>query len=298
MLDGLAALVLHATLMLVGAPLLAGLIRWGQARLAGRAGPSPLQPYRELRRLCRKQPVMPESASTLFTAAPIAALAATIVAALLTPSFTLGMATEPLADLVVIAGLLASGGVALAMGAVDAGTASGGAGVSRGTPAAVAAASGVLLAIFVVALLTGTTNLDAAAAQASESGLRPPLLLAFAAMLMAAAGDGDERSLPDHSGRLLAVAEAACMLRKLTWFSLLVAAFMPFGIASTGSGLLGWLGGLAAWALKIGLLAGAFAAFRALRASMPLARHLEFLGMAALLSLLAAVLAFISQGLA
>ena len=42
------------------APLLPGLVQHLKARLQGRRGPSPLQPYRELRRLWGKSTVDPE----------------------------------------------------------------------------------------------------------------------------------------------------------------------------------------------------------------------------------------------
>ena len=71
-----------------------GFIRLVKARLLGRAGPSPLQPWRDLARLFRKQSVVAEGASWLFRAAPSTAFAATFAAALLVPSFVLGMTTS------------------------------------------------------------------------------------------------------------------------------------------------------------------------------------------------------------
>ncbi|MEJ1979375.1 MAG: hypothetical protein WDN49_28025 [Acetobacteraceae bacterium] len=59
-LGGLLALVLHAALMAATAPLLVGLVRWLKARLLGRVGAPVLQPWLDLRRLVRKQPVVAE----------------------------------------------------------------------------------------------------------------------------------------------------------------------------------------------------------------------------------------------
>ena len=96
-----------------------------RARLAGRAGASPLQPWRDLIRLLRKQTVLAESASSVTIDAPAACAAATAVAACLVPSFTLGMTFAPFADLLLIAGLLIAARASLALAAMDAGTAPG-----------------------------------------------------------------------------------------------------------------------------------------------------------------------------
>ena len=99
---GVLTLALHAALVLAAAPLLAGLRALVRARLLGRAGPDVLQPCRDLARLLRKHPVLPDTTSWLFTAVPFVCLAVAVTAALLVPSFALGMATAPLADLISI----------------------------------------------------------------------------------------------------------------------------------------------------------------------------------------------------
>ena len=101
-LVGLATLILHAALMLGLAPVLVGYLRWLKARLIGRVGSSVLQPWRDLVRLARKQPVLAENASWLFAGAPGVAFAATLAAAALVPGFALGMATAPISDLLAI----------------------------------------------------------------------------------------------------------------------------------------------------------------------------------------------------
>src|SRR5690242_589571 len=96
---GIAAQLLHAALTFAAAPVLIGVVRLAKARLLGRAGPSIWQPWRDLIRLGRKQPVLAENASPLFRAAPQVACTAIAAAAMLVPSFGLGMVTAPLSDL-------------------------------------------------------------------------------------------------------------------------------------------------------------------------------------------------------
>ena len=52
------------------APLLPGLVQHWKARLQGRRGPTPLQPYRELRRLWGKSAVDVEGAGIVYRLAP------------------------------------------------------------------------------------------------------------------------------------------------------------------------------------------------------------------------------------
>ena len=115
---GFVAFVLHVALMLAAAPVVAGLVRRLKARLIGRAGPPPWQPWREIVRLSRKQPVVAENASFVFRWAPYVVFAATLAAAALVPSFALHMTTAPIADLIVLAGLLSLGRAALALAAM------------------------------------------------------------------------------------------------------------------------------------------------------------------------------------
>ena len=123
-----------------------------QARLAGRAGPSLLQPWRDLIRLLRKQAVLAESASGVTEIAPCCAERRSPCRACLVPSFTLGMALAPFADLLAIAGLLAVARCSMALSAMDAGTAPGGMAASRTMLLGCLAEPALLLVLFVLAL--------------------------------------------------------------------------------------------------------------------------------------------------
>jgi formate hydrogenlyase subunit 4 len=311
------AQALHAFLVLAAAPLLAGLIRRIKSRLLGRAGPPVVQPWRDLIRLSRKDRVVADGASILFRAAPFAVFGCVYAAALLVPSFALGMAFAPLSDLLVIAGLLGAARCALALAGMDAGTAFGGIGASREMTFAAFAEPAFLLVIFTFALLAGTTNLDAAATLLSDGalGLRVSLGLAFCATVIAGLTDSGrypadnpathleltmvhEASALEYSGRDLALIELAGALRLLVWFDLIGAAFAPFGMASADSGLPGWIAGLGAWAGKLALMAACLAVFETSRAKMRVFRVPELLGAAVLLGVLAALLLFVSQGFA
>jgi formate hydrogenlyase subunit 4 len=300
-------------LMLAAAPGLAGLIRRVEARLLGRMGQPLSQPYRDLERLMRKQPVIPENASPLFEAAPLVSLAAVAAAVFLVPSFASGMATAPIADLLVVAGLLALSRVVLALGGMDAGTAFGGIGASRGMAYGALAEPALFLVIFALGLFAGTTNLDGIAALVRDSGPRASFAFALVATGLVAIADagripiGNPTARPElsmvhqgaaleYSGRHLALIDFAAALKLLLWLTLIAAIYAPYGMAPAGSGPLAWAIGLAAWAGKMLVLALGLALLETAIARMRLFRAPKFLGFALVLALLAAVFLFVAEG--
>lgn len=308
---------LHLALVLAAAPLVVGGVRWLKARMMGRIGPHPLQPWRDLVKLLRKRPVLAENASWISRAAPYVAVAAAVAALALVPSFARGMAFAPLSDLLLIAGLLALGRVALALAGMDVGTAFGGLGAAREMSFAALAEPALLLAVLSFAILAGTTGLEPIAAtfQDGALGLRVSLMLALIALCAVAVAENaripvdnpsthleltmvHEAMILEASGRHLALWEAASALRLTLWLALIVAVFLPFGAAPAGFAPIGWVLGVVAWVAKMALLCFALAAFESAIAKMRVFRVPEFLGVALLLGLLGAILLFVSTRLA
>ncbi len=305
------AQVAHVALMLVAAPTLIGVIRSMQARLVGRAGPPLLQPWQDLARLLRKQPVMAESASEVFTVAPLLSAAAVAVAAVLVPSFTLGMTLAPFADLLAIAGLLALARCSIALAGMDAGTALGGLGASRTMVIACLSVPALVLAIFTLGLLAGSSNLDVVAAMQQESGTgwRTGAGLALIATVLVAIADAAtglaappelamqrEAMALEFSGRDLAVIDTTEALRLLVWFDLIIVMFLPFGIAPAGAGLTALLLGFICWVAKLLVLTAALALLQTLMGRLRPMHVPHLLGVAILLGLLAVVLLFAGMG--
>ena len=314
---GLLTQLLHLALVLAAAPLVVGGTRWLKARLMGRVGADPWQPWRDFLKLLRKTPVLAENASWISRAAPYAGAGAALAAAVLVPSFARGMALSPLADLVLVAGLLALGRVALALAGLDVGTAFGGLGAAREMTFAALAEPALLIAVMTLAILTGTTGLDGIAAllQDGTLGLRVSLGLALVALLAVAVAENaripvdnpathleltmvHEAMILEASGRHLALWEAAGALRLTLWLALLAAIFFPFGTAPAGFAPVAWLIGLLAWVVKMAALCLALALFESAIAKMRVFRVPEFLGAALLLGLLGALLLFVSTRLA
>ncbi len=320
MIQGLASALtqlLHILLVLAVAPLLVGFVRLVKARLMGRRGPPLLQPWRDLAKLLRKRPVLAEGASGITPAAPYVACAATLFAATLVPGFAQGMLLAPLADLLLLAGLLALARVALALAGMDVGTAFGGMGAARELSFSAFAEPVLLLCILVLAMIAGTTNLDAMVLAFREGGVGLRVSLALIAVALLAVGLVENARMPadnpathleltmvheamilEASGRHLALWEMQAALKLLVWMALLSAVFVPWGIAPAGGGPAAWLLGLGLWLAKIFVLSFALAVFESAIAKMRVFRIPEFLGAALLLAALAVALLFVSTGLA
>ena len=245
--------MIHIGLIIAAAPTVAGLMDWLDARFAGRAGPPVLQPWRDLVRLSRKTPVVVESVSMVSHHAQAACLAATLSAAALVPSFTLGMVLSPLADILVIVSFLTMARVAAAMVGFDAGAALPGLRQQAVSALAVIAEPALMLAIATPALMSGSLNLDVIISQQREGMLLPATASALAVTALLALAFADIAGAADHGanqtqdGVDLAVSWMATWIRRLIWINLISNVFLPLGIAGMDSGPLAWLTGLAVW---------------------------------------------------
>src|SRR5262249_52903960 len=178
-------------LVLLLAPLLTGLVRKLKARLLRRQGPPLLQPYRDLLRLMRKEVVLAENASWLFRVIPYLIFAATWVAAALVPTFATGLIFSWSADLIAILALLGSARFFLALAGMDVGTSFGGIGSSREVMIATLAEPAMIMIVFTLALVAGSTQLSTVAGVmlSSSVGLRVSLGLALIALILVAVAE-------------------------------------------------------------------------------------------------------------
>jgi len=303
-------------LVLLLAPLLTGFVRKIKARLLRRRGASIVQPYRDLLRLLRKDVVLAENASWLFRITPYLVFAATWVAAALVPTFATGLIFSWTADLIALIALLASARFFLALAGMDVGTSFGGIGSSREVMIASLAEPAMLLIVFTLALVAGSTQLSTIAAFMASSavGLRVSLGLALIALIMVAIAENaripvdnpathleltmvHEAMVLEYSGRHLAMIEFAASLKLLLYVSLLASLFAPWGMAVADHGLFAYAIGAATYAGK--LAAGGFllALFETMVAKMRVFRVPQFLGAALMLGFLGTLLLFVSRSL-
>ena len=104
--------------------------------------------------------MLAENASWLFRSAPYMIFAATWVAAALVPTFATGLHFSWTADLIAITALLGSARLFLALVGMDVGTSFGGIGSSREMMFASLAEPAMIMIVFTVALVAGSTQLS------------------------------------------------------------------------------------------------------------------------------------------
>ena len=312
-LDAVVQLV-QLLLALALAPLLTGFVRKLKAHLLRRQGPPLIQPYRDLLRLLRKEVVLAHSASWLFRVAPYLIFATTWIAAALVPTFASGLVFSYAADMIAIVALLGSARFMLALAGLDVGTSFGGIGSSREMMIASLAEPAMLMVVFTLSLLAGSTQLSSIAAslQSPDVGLRVSLALALIGLIMVAIAENaripidnpathleltmvHEAMILEYSGRHLALIEAASYLKLLLYVSVIACVFFPWGITVSGQGLAAYLVGLAAYLAKLAGAGFLLALFETAIAKMRVFRVPDFLGAALMLGFLAALLLFVSK---
>jgi len=303
-------------IVLLTAPLLSGLVRKMKARMLRRIGPPVLQPYLDLVRLMRKEVVLAESASWLFRVIPYFIFAATWVAASLVPTFRTGLLFSWSADLIAIIALLGSARFALALAGLDVGTSFGGIGSSREVMIASLAEPAMIMIIFTLALVVGSTQLSTMAGfmESPAVGLRVSLGLALIALIMVAIAENaripvdnpathleltmvHEAMVLEFSGRHLALIELSSALKLLLYLSLIACLFVPWGLAGPGAGFGALAIGTLSYLGKLAIGAFLLALFETSIAKMRVFRVPEFLGAALMLGLLGTLLLFVSRSL-
>jgi formate hydrogenlyase subunit 4 len=301
-------------LVLALAPLLTGFVRKVKAQLLRRKGPPLLQPYRDLLRLMRKEVVLAENASWLFRVIPYLIFAATWVAAALVPTFATGLMFSWSADLIAIVALRGSVRFFLALAGMDVGTSFGGIGSSREVMIASLAEPAMIMMVFTLALIAGSTQLSTVAdfMLSPAVGLRVSLGLALIALVLVAIAENarvpvdnpathleltmvHEAMILEYSGRHLAVIELAAYLKLLLYMSLLACLFVPWGLAPAGAPAAALLVGAAAYVIKLAVGGFLLALFETSIAKMRVFRVPDFLGAALMLGLLATLLRFASR---
>jgi len=316
LIGDLSIQVTQMLVVLLLAPLLTGFVRKVKARLLRRRGPPLLQPYRDLIKLARKEAIVADGASWLFRAAPYVIFAATWVAAALVPTFATGLLFSWSADLIAITALLGSARFFLALAGMDVGTSFGGLGSSREMMFATLAEPALIMIVFSLALIAGSTQLSTVAAfmLSPEVGLRVSLALALIALVIVAVAENaripvdnpathleltmvHEAMVLEYSGRHLAMIELSSQLKLLLYVSLIACVFVPWGLAPVAAQVGAHVLGAVAYVAKLAAAGVLLAVFETSVAKMRVFRVPDFLGVALMLGLLATLLRFMSRGL-
>jgi formate hydrogenlyase subunit 4 len=299
-------IALQLLVVLALSPVLTGMMRQVRARLEGRVGPGIGQPWRDLRKLMRKQPVAPVGTSVVFRTAPLVLVASCLVVAAVVPLVSTAAVLDPVADLFAVVALLTLGTVALALAGIDTGTAFGGLGASREVTIVALVEPTLLVAIFALSVPAGSTNLGEIVTSTLDDPaqvLSPVSLLAAAALVVVIIAETGrlpvdnpsthleltmvhEAMILEYSGPDLAMVELAASMRLALFLGLLANLFLPWGVATGGNPLL-LAAGVVAVVAKVGLLGTVLAAGEVFLAKLRLFRVPELLAGSFVMGLLA-----------
>lgn len=260
--------ILQAILLLLLAPLYSGFARVMRAKMHSRTGPPLMQNYRDIRKLMTRQEVVSEQAGWIFRVTPYVNLACMFLAAMVIPALTTASPLEAAGDLILIVYLFALPRFFLAVAGLESGSSLAGIGARRELLVSALAEPILLLVIFVMALLTKTTNLGRISTEVA-TGVFPfslAYLLGLAAFAFAAyiemgklpfdLGEAEqelqEGPLAEYSGRSLAILKWSVYLKQLVLVALFMALFIPFG-AMTELSIVAFILALIVFPLKAAL---------------------------------------------
>lgn len=304
--QAIALTLAQAIVLIALSPAIVGLIRKVKARLQCRRGAGIFQPYADLRKLFRKQPVVSTTTSWIFTATPYILFASTMTAGLLVPVFASQMPLNFAGNIIAFVYLLALGTFFLILAGLDAGSVFGGMGSSREAIVASLTEPAMIMAIFAIALTAGSTNLSTIVHKTAllEGIVTDPAshVMALAALFIVALAETGrvpvdnpathleltmihEAMVLEYSGRYLALVEWASGIKLLVFLTLIANVFVPWGIATSVTpaalsiGLTVYVAKVAGLALLIGTIECMFAKLRLFRIT-------DLLGVAFILALL------------
>src|SRR3972149_10082397 len=123
--------LIELLIVMLGAPLLVGVIRKAKARLQGRRGAGMLQPFADIRKLLLKEAVVSENTSWIFRFTPCLLATTMLLSALIVPVLTTRAAPGFMGNIIALMYLFLLGTFFLALAGLDAGSAFGGMGSSR-----------------------------------------------------------------------------------------------------------------------------------------------------------------------
>jgi hydrogenase-4 component C len=237
--------VFQALLLLLVAPLFSGFVRVMRAKIQNRKGPPLIQNYLDITKLMKRQEVVSDQATWVFRVTPYISMATMFLVAMLVPVLTTFSPLGMVGDLILVVYLFTLPRVFFSLAGLDSGNTFGGISARRELLIAALIEPVLMLVVFVVALLAGSTNLGTISSQVATGAL--PLSMAFLLGLAAfafatfvemgklpydvaeAEQELQEGPLAEFSGRSLAIMKWATYLKQLVLVALFLAIFLPYG---------------------------------------------------------------------
>ncbi|MGC8628385.1 MAG: respiratory chain complex I subunit 1 family protein [Acidimicrobiales bacterium] len=151
--------LLQSLVVVVFAPLYAGVLAKAEAMVSSKRGPSIWQPYRDLAKLLRKGSAISDQASWVFQGAPFVIFACYLTVSAIVPVITsVPLPLAFLADLIGGAFVLSLAAFAGSLAAMDTASPEGGLGASRATWIGSLVEPALILVFFTVGVLSASDN--------------------------------------------------------------------------------------------------------------------------------------------
>ncbi len=246
--DQLALAIGQAAALLFLAPLVSGFCRVMRAKIHTRTGPGALQDYRDILKLLKRQEVVPHGAGLIFRAMPFILMATLLLIAMALPVLTLASPLNAIGNLFTVVYLLALVRFFFSLSGIDSGSSFAGIGASRETTMGALMEPVILLALFVAALLAGSTDLGRISASFGSlpGGSIAAELTVIAAIAFAvfvemgklpfdmteAEQELQEGPLTEYSGPGLALLKWSISLKQIVMATILIGVFLPYGAAA------------------------------------------------------------------
>jgi hydrogenase-4 component C len=237
----------QALLLVALAPLVSGVARWLRAKMHTRQGPPILQDYYDIIKLFKRQDLHTKESSFVHRLMPPLFMGTMLVLALGMPMLTRLSPLPFLADVILIIYLLALPRFFFSLSAVDSGSSYAGVGGIRELMIGILVEPSMMLALFVTALATGSTNVGVMGETIGSLSIAHPTTIVIVGVAFALAcyielgklpydlaeaeQELQEGPLAEYSGPSLAMVKMAMSMKQILVVSWFVAIFLPFGSA-------------------------------------------------------------------
>ena len=237
--------LLQALLVALAAPLFSGFARVLRAKMHSRHGPPLLQNYYDLFKLIKRQEILPAQGRLIFMITPYLTVVAILLVAMIVPILVTQSPFGWVGDMILVIYLLALVRFFTSLSGLASGSTFGGMGARRELLLSALVEPLMLLVLFVMALLAGSTNLGVIST-AIVNGTLPYYatvwlgMISFAFVAFIEAGkipfdvseaeqEIQEGALTEYSGRGLALMKWGHCMKQLVVVALFLAVFIPFG---------------------------------------------------------------------
>jgi hydrogenase-4 component C len=237
----------QAILLVSLAPLASGFARWMRAKMQTRHGPPVLQDYYDIAKLFKREDVHTKESGFVHRIMPGVFLGTLALLAMGMPTLTRACPLPFLGDIILVIYLCALPRFFFALSAIDSGSSYAGVGGIRELIIGILVEPAMLLALFVTALVTGTTNIGGMGQAIGSLSLAHPAAVIIAGIAFACAcyielgklpydlaeaeQEIQEGPLAEYSGPSLALVKMSLSMKQIVVLSWFIAIFVPFGSA-------------------------------------------------------------------